>query len=512
MADFRVPLGLSTRDLAGVVFRRRWAAVICYGVIVVGTALYCFFWPPSYEATVRYLVKNDRLEPVLTAGQDGIRTVSRATVTEADLNSEADIMQSQGVLERTVRELGLENAPDHWAVRLLRSPVEFGKTVYNGYHNRPGESGMGRAVRRLGAAIDVEPQRESSVVLVRLRWGHPRAAEEILTKHSQAYLAQHLAVRRAPDSKQFFGAQVERAKAELVRMDGDIATIRPGATSEQLQADRALAAERASEFEAEWRKARATQDEDRARIAGVEAQLRPLPERLVLQDRSVVSAEALETLKLRVLDLRLQRTDLLQKYDPSHRQVAQVQERLVEAEQMLADEERRSYSERTTGRNQTADALDQDLRTTRVQLGALAAREHATMMQEQAFRAKVTQLEEQAKRLRDLERERAAVEHSLQEYVRRFEEARVDDEMQFVNVAVLERVSAGAAPVSPNIGLLMKLALGLGLLVSLALTFALDFADHSIKTDRELEAAAGVPVLAVFDRYPAKTGEGRRLA
>lgn len=512
MTELRVPLGPSARDLVGVVFRRRLAILICYLVIVAGTALYCFFWPPSYEATVRYLVKNDRLQPLLTAEQEGIRTVSRPSVTEADLNSEAEIMQSHAVLEQTVRELKLERATEHWAVRLLRAPLEAGKDVYNSYHERPAETAVGRAVRRLGAAIYVEPQRESSVILVRLRWGHPNGAQEILTQHSHAYRAQHLSVRRAPDATRFFAAQVERTKVELGRIDADIATIRPGATSEQLEADRALAARQAAEFEAEWRKAQALQSEERARIAGVEAQLDPLPAQLVLQDRSIVSAEALEALKLRVLDLRLQRTELMQKYDPSHRLLAQVQERLVEAEQMLADEERRSYTERTIGRNQTADTLDQTLRTTRAEIDALAARERAAIGQDQALRAKVAALDASAMRVRDLERERASVQRSLEEYIRQLEEARVNDAMQFVNVAVIEPVSAGASPVSPQIGLLMKLALGLGLFVSVALGFALDFLDHRVTSDRELEAAVGVPVLAVFDRYPGKTGGYRHRA
>lgn len=509
MTELRVPLGASPRDLVAPIFRHRWAALICYLVVVGVTALYCFFWPPSYEATVRYLVKNNRLEPVLTAEQDGIHTVTPPIVTDADLNSEAEIMQSHGVLERTVRELGLQNAPEHWAVRLLRAPIEFGKRTYNRYHARPDESTEARAIRRLGAAIEVEPQRESSVILVKLRWGHPGAAADILTTHAQAYLTTHLSVRRAPDSTQFFAEQVERAKADLARIDADIAAIRPGATSAQLEADRALAAQQASEFEAEWRKARAAQDEDRARLAGAQAQLEPLPDQIVLQDRSVVSAEALETLKLRVLELRLRRTELLQKYDPSHRQVADVQQRLTEAEQMLAAEERRSYVERTTGRNATADALDRDLRQTRIQLEALAAREQATRGQAQAFREEVARLEQQARQLRELERDRTIVEDSLRQYVRQFEEARVNDEMQFVNVAVIEPVSAGASPVRPNVGLLMKLALGLGLIVSLALPFALDFADHRVKSDRDLEAA-GVPVLAVFDDYAEKTGRASR--
>lgn len=512
MADIRIQIGdLSARDVVAVAFRRRWAILVCYSVIVLGAASYGFFWPPSYEATVRYLVKNDHLEPLLTADQEGVRTVSRPAVTEADLNSEAEIMRSEAVLEKTVRDLRLDGAQDPWPLRLLRWPVGLVRDVYNAYHDRPGESAVEHAVRRLTAALDVEPQRQSSVILVRLRWGHPRAAEEILSEHSKRYLAQHLTVRRVADAKPFFAAQLERGRVELARIDGEINAIRPGATSDELEADRALASQQAAQLEADWRKARAAQDESHAREISLTEQLRPLPDRVVVQDRTVVSAQVLEALKLRVMDLRLQHTELLQKYDPTNQLVVQAQQRLAEAERMLTQEQARPYSEETTGRNQTADALDQDLKTTRVQGHALAARERATITQQQAVLAKVAELEQQATRLRNLEHERAAVQHSVDEYARQLEEARVNDAMEFVNVAIIEPVSAGASPVSPNLSLLMGLAIGLGLIVSVALAFALDLADHRIRTGRDLEMATGVAVLAVLDRYPPK-GEGSVLA
>jgi uncharacterized protein involved in exopolysaccharide biosynthesis len=509
MSDLRVPLGPSPREIAAIVFRHRRAALVCYAVIVLVTALYCFFWPPSYEATVRYLVKNDRLEPLLTADQQGVRTVSRPLVTEAELNSEAEIMQSRAVIERTVRDLDLASAPEHWALRLLRMPLAYGQRVYNSYHHRPDETPADHAAERLARALEVEPQRESSIILVRLRWGHPDAATAVLSKLSEEYLSQHLAVRRAPDAQQFFKAQVDRARAELSRIDGAIAGIRPGATTAQLEADRARVAEQLSEFEMEARRARARGDEDRARTAALEAQIRQVPQRLDIEDRTVVSAQALETLKLRVLELRLQRTQLLQKFDPSQRRVVEVEEQLREAERMLASEEQRSYTERTTGRNETADVLERELRTTRVEMDSLAARQQAAQQQAAALRTEVARLEADARRLRELERDRAAVEHSLDEYVRQLEEARVNDAMHFVNVAVIEPVAAGKSPVRPNRKLLMELALGLGLVVSLALPFALDLTDHRVKGERDLEAAVGVPVLAVFDRF---TAAGERSA
>ena len=134
MADIRIQVGdLSARDIVAVVFAVAGPSSSAMPSSSSRAAGYGFFWPPSYEATVRYLVKNDHLEPLLTA-EDGVRTVSRPAVTEADLNSEAEIMRSEAVLEKTVRDLRLDGAQDPWPLRLLRWPAGLVRGVYNAYH------------------------------------------------------------------------------------------------------------------------------------------------------------------------------------------------------------------------------------------------------------------------------------------------------------------------------------------------------------------------------------------
>ncbi len=508
MSEVQIPLSpLSPRDIAGVLYRHAWAMIVCYVVLVGGVGLYCFFWPPSYEAAVRFLVKNDRLEPIITPDQGELRTVTRSDVSEADLNSEAAIIQSGAVLEKTVRDLKLDTLPEHWIIRLVRWPLERATDIYNRYHVRPGDTPVGRATGRLNDHLTVEPQKKSEIITVRLTWGHPAMAETILNTLAQNYLAQHLAVRKAPEAQAFFEQQVERKKQEIAALDEQIAAIRPGGTSASVEAEREIATRQAAEFEAEWRKAHALQAQSNARLKSVQQQLQPLPGTVVLQDRTLVSAQTLDDLKSKVLDLQLRKTELLQKFQPEQREVVQVANQLRQAQDMLAAEERRTYTEQTSGRNQIADTLGQDLMLTRAQSTSLAALEHATQQEGQAFAERLARLGNEAEQLRDLERKRAALSDAYLEYGRRFEEARVNDELHrkgFANVEMIEPVRSGSSPVKPAIGLLMKIALGAGLVVSIAVAFVLDVLDHRVKGERDLEAAIRVPVLTVFDRYDCR--------
>src|SRR5580765_4436873 len=119
MAEIHImPSRITARDVIGVVFKHKWAALSVFAVLFVGVATYCFFWPPTYEAHVRFLLKNDRQVPVITPDQENIRVLQRPMVTEEELNSEMAILISAGVLEQTVRDLSLDQLPEHWAIRL----------------------------------------------------------------------------------------------------------------------------------------------------------------------------------------------------------------------------------------------------------------------------------------------------------------------------------------------------------------------------------------------------------
>lgn len=503
--DVRLPELLSARDVAGILFRRRWAIVVTEVSILLIVGLYAFFWPPTYEATVRFLVKNDRVEPVISADQQSIRTIARAGVSEADLNAEAALLQSAAVLEQTVADLGLDQQPRHWALELLDWPLRQATAVYNAYHDRPGATSRQETVARLARRLDVQPEQKSSIIRVRLQWGHPRAAEEILQRLSEHYVAQHLAVRQISDSRTFFRTQTERKRSELEAIATRIAAIRPAASLTLLMAERDMAARQVSDFEGQWRKAQATRAEVSARIEALVQQLAGLPEQLTLEDRTIVNARTLDALKARVLDLRLQRTQLAQKYSPTHRLVLQITQLLSEAEAMLDGEEHGSYTERTTGRNSAADHARQELIMSRVQLESLEALDSAMRSQQAALQRAVDRYDADLEQLRALDVERTAAEAAYLQYLRQSEEARASDDLTqaaFANTVAIEPVRAGSSPVKPNRSLLFKLALGVGLLVSLGVGVLAEVLDHRVHRARDVEALTGVPVLAVFDTYP----------
>ena len=140
-----------------------------------------------------------------------------------------------------------------------------------------------------------------------------------------------------------------------------------------------------------------------------------------------------------------------------------------------------------------------ELEKSQVQLRGLQAREAATVGQESAYQAMARQLGEDAIAQEDLlSTEKAAQENYLL-YVKKQEEARMDDaldERGIVNVTIAERPVAPALPVWSAwtvlaIGLLAAGSAGTGA------AFAADYADPAFRTPDDVLAYLNSPVLGV---------------
>ncbi|MCU0875104.1 MAG: hypothetical protein MUE50_22455, partial [Pirellulaceae bacterium] len=284
---------VSPGEFLRVLLKRKWAILGFFASLMTGLSLYCFFWPPTYEARQRFLVKVDRDDPLVSPDQNtAIRTMSRARILEDDLNSEAAILLSEPVLRRTVEQTGLDKLPVHWLLRIVNIPLEAIGDVYDSWHNKPKPSAAVVAIERLARKTEVRPEKKSAILQVSVRWGDPRAALMLLEKLSANYLEQHLVTHRGPETAKFFQDQVERKRKELANVDLMIAAVRPGASLHGVEMERELSLKTAAATEESWRKAKASEAETSARLRSTTEQLKALPERIVKSERNVVNQTA----------------------------------------------------------------------------------------------------------------------------------------------------------------------------------------------------------------------------
>jgi len=267
---------------------------------------------------------------------------------------------------------------------------------------------------------------------------------------------------------------------------------------------RDLALQKLSEVDANYRQTRIDLAETQQRVWELEDQLTKLPERTTTQVRMADNPELLKSLKASLLDLQLKRTQLLTKFEPSHRLVQEVDQQIAQAEAMIAAENSLPLRDETTDKNAHYEWAKSELQRMQVQLRGLQAREAATVAQATGYRAVARQLGEDAITQDDLlSTEKAAQENYLL-YVKKQEEARMDDaldERGIVNVAIAEHPVAPALPVWSAWSVL---AVGLAAagVAGTGAAFASDYVDPAFRTPDDVLAYLNSPVLASLPRRP----------
>src|ERR1700733_7682546 len=100
-------LGVTMRDVVAVVFRQKRILTLSFAGIAAGVVLAMLVLPPMYQSEIRFLVKRERMDPVVTPEQSA-SIMFRDTVSEEEINSEVELIESDDVLRDLVVATGLD--------------------------------------------------------------------------------------------------------------------------------------------------------------------------------------------------------------------------------------------------------------------------------------------------------------------------------------------------------------------------------------------------------------------
>lgn len=468
-----------------VLFRQRKAFVCVSATVLAAAVLYGVFGT-TYQANMKILLRKGRTDIPASAQQDAPVDVTRLDISEEEVNSEVELLQDYAVLRKVVEENGMGD----------RDPLHF---LHPG-EGRPER--IERAARRLAKKIQVEPVKKTNLIKISYSSDNPQQAARVLQSMASAYLEKHKIVHRPDGEAQFFDQQQSEARLQLEQAKGRLLqfTARHGVVSAPQQRD--LALQKLSEVDAQYRQTTIELSETQTRVNELQTLLAKLPERTTSQVRISDNPDLLKALKSSLVDLQLKRIQLLTKFEPTHRLVAEVDQQIAQVESAIAAEILQPLRDETTDKNAHYEWATSELQGARVQLKALRARQAATGGQVAAYRTYAHQLEEDAITQDDLlSREKVAQDTYLL-YVKKQEEARVGDALDqrgIVNVTIAQPPVAPLLPVTSvwtilAVGLVAAGASGAGA------AFAADYLDAGFRTPDDVLAYLNVPVLASLPR------------
>jgi uncharacterized protein involved in exopolysaccharide biosynthesis len=479
---------ISAKDIVAIGFRRKRIIILCFTAISLGAVLLGVFSPASYQAHTKLLVKRERVDPVVTPGQDA-PVVMHDDVTEEELNSEVELLESDDVLRQVVIATGLHN---HRSL--------FGKSDE--------ATRIAKAIQRLRSSLQVEAMKKSNLISVTYSSGDAPLCTAVLKKLNDTYIEKNTDVHRPHGQYKFFEQQAERYKAELNQAEQQLKQFatEPGGVSPLLARDNTL--QKLSEFKAALDQARAEMAATEEKIRTLEKQEATLPGRITTQLREIDDAALLQQYKSTLLNLELKRTELLTKYQPTYPLVQEVDKQIADTRAQLAAAESKPVREQTTDENPTHQYVSTELAKAKADYSALQARVAATQAIVATYRTQSEQLEQKGIVHQDLVRVQKTDEDNYLLYLKKREEARMSDALDqrgILNVIVAEQPLVPVLPVGSPF---MTIVLGfvLAAIVSIGTALAVDYLDPSFRTPSEILDELNIPVLAAVPYHGSPNG------
>jgi uncharacterized protein involved in exopolysaccharide biosynthesis len=473
------------RELAMVLFRQR-RVFVCFSGLVLALATLYAFTGARYQSNMKILVRRGRADAPVTAQENAPVDVARMAITEEELNSEVELLKDEDVLRKVVETESLGGRDWLHFLRMGEGRAER----------------VERAARQLAKKLSVEPVKKTNLIAVSYSSEDPRLAAKVLESLAKGYLEKHREVHRPTGEVLFFNQQtiesrqqLENAKHQLLQFSLDHGVV---AAAQQ----RDLALQRLSDVDASYRQTHVELAETQRRVQELAILLMDLPERTTTQVRTADNPELLKALKSSLLDLDLRRTGLLTKFEPGHRLVQEVEQQITQTKSAIAAESTAPVRDETTDKNPNYEWARAELQKSHVQLRGLEARATATGSQVAAYRTLARQFGENAIQQDDLQSTERAAQESYLRYMKKREEARMDDaldERGIVNVVIAGRPIAAALPLWSAWAMLLFGFAAAGA-SGTAAAFAADYFDPAFRTPDDVLLYLNSPVLASLPR------------
>ena len=458
----------SLRDFLYVVFKHKTKILAVFLATVITVTAASFIMKPTYEADSKILIKFGR-ENIYIPATEHVSPIVNLNPQE-EINSEIEILKSRGLVERTVRTLGVENI---YPGLLKKTPG----------HKKEALTPFDKAVLMVQKKLDIEGVKKSDVIHVRFQHHDPHMAANVVNTLVDFYLDQHLNVHKNPGEYGFFKEQVAIAEKKLKRSEQALEEFKDRHCISSLDNQKELILKQASDLQAALNKTLRQIDETQNKINEIKTQLAGNPLEITVGMEMDRNPHVVASLREKLIELQSTEQQLLTKYREDSRTVQNKRMEIGKVKKSLAKEELKIYQ---------AD------------LKALRVREASQKAHLAGYQKEINKLNELEVQLRRLKRHRDSNEKNYQLYLTKLEESRISDNMdmeKMANVSVIQTALVPLKPVKPKKLLNIILAVILGAAGSLGLAFFSEFMDHSFTTGTYFEEKLGMPLLASIQEF-----------
>jgi exopolysaccharide transport family protein len=479
--------------------RRKWQLIGVAALVCALTALVLVQLTPQYRATAYVMIDSRKAKVTNTPD-----VLGGITTEISALQTEIEVLKSASLLGRVVDKLHLERDEEYGAAPPSAISQFIGQvsSTVGGWLNKdrapprtttPEETARLRAITTLSRNVGVAVRNRSYVIAVSIESASPAKAKQLVDTITDFYLVDQLQAKLDANKRatEFFNERLDELKQTVSKAESAAASFREksGLT---IGKDATVASQSLSELNSQLIQARTQRAEKESRLVALQQAAR---NPATLGGISEVLANPLiSSLRAQEAEVARRIGDLNQRYGDSHPRLLQARAEQAQIQGRINAEVAKIISS--------------------VQGDAEAARSKEAELQAQvdSLEKKAGGLGQNEVQLRQYEREAQSSRAVYEDFLKRSKEIREQQDIQQPDARVLSPADLPTSPSFPRYGLIMGIALVIGLGVGVGVVLLLERLDGGFRMGEHVERMTGRAVVGMIPALSGSLLAGRQPA
>lgn len=456
---------IDLREYIALIWRRKWIIIGLVVAAVVAAYLISGMMTPIYQTSTLIMVRED-------SGADNLfgDKLSLITSKANKMATYTQILQSRRIMEQVIAVLQLKNE-------------ETGELL------EPGS---------LKESISVSGIQESNLITITVTYPDPVMAKKIANTLVEKFQEENQSMNRADlrSASEFISNQLEEVRVKLADLENKLLEYKK-------KHDVVLPEEQAKTVLDKLVNLETMRAKAQLELKQAETSLQELDKYIAQEDRQIISTKTISNNPLvmesrsRLAELQIELAGLKEVYTDRHPRVIEVQKKIQEVENLLAQ----TVAEIVSTRTETLNPIYQTLREKIINLQAsiigLQVQLETYDQQIADLREQLVALPEKELELSRLQRESRVAESIYLLLMEKKEEIQIQEAMQSSDIVVVDPAVDGEQ-IKPRKKLNMVIAAFLAVFIGLGIIFLLEYLDTTVKEEKDIERITGLPVLGVI--------------
>lgn len=483
----RVP---PTRVVAEAFFRQRHIFFPVFLIVILLTVAATVLPKRHYLSETKFLLENNRSNAVITADRNSTASVEQ--ITEPQVNSELEILGSDDVIGAV--------ADPGWA-QLKES-------------DKDADALQAHATRlaNFRKNLRIEPAHKSNIITVTYSALSPEEATHTLEQLSNAYLSHRRLLSRPNGTSTFFNDEAARYRGAWQKATNDMTDFQKEHQVISVPDKEQMLSKTIAGDEDDLRANQADLSEMEGRLHASTSAQNEVPKRHQTTSRVLTGQGSTEQLRALLVQLENKRAELLTRFQPTDRLVAEVDKQIGNTSASLNSMLSQRGVEDSTDVNPAWQQVQSSLVENRIERNALKAKGAALTQNIADLRGQLKELESLDVPFNALEEAVDQARSNFELYSEKRDQAQIEDAMdehKIINVGIAESPTSTFHPSSPKpvfnaaVGLMSALFLAAGAI------YLAEMTRDTFATPHELSSFSRFPVLATVPLSSRDLERGR---